>query len=133
MRAARRRGIKSIILHDGIHFLNETLTLTAKDSGFSIAAASGADAWLSGGVPLMNLKWRREENGVYAANVSDPSIADITGLMTVRHSDYAPAARLVRARYPNGNWETDLWGLCSTNECLDVGPAPRRQSGGVVT
>eukprot|EP01043_Picozoa_sp_COSAG02_P023898 COSAG02_NODE_1290_length_13442_cov_6.479125_7_plen_555_part_00 len=134
MRAARRHGIKSIVLHDGIHFLNETLTLTADDSGFSIAAASGADAWISGGVPLTDLKWKREENGVYAATVSDPSVVDVPGLMTVQHSDYAPASRLVRARYPNGNWETDLWGLCSTNECLDIGPAyttPERWGGDV--
>jgi hypothetical protein len=37
-----------------------------------------------------------------------------------------------RARYPNGNWERDMWGLCSTNECLDIGPAyttPERWGG----
>eukprot|EP01044_Picomonas_judraskeda_P040016 COSAG03_NODE_19448_length_336_cov_1.000000_1_plen_50_part_10 len=50
-------------------------------------------------------------------------MSDIPGLLTVGQTDYAPTSRLVRARYPNGNWELDLWGLCSTNECLDIGPA----------
>ena len=43
------------------------------------------------------------------------------GLLTVE-ADYSPT-RLTRARYPNGNWEADMWGLCSTNNCLKVGPA----------
>ena len=43
VREARRRQIKSLVLADGIHFLNETLNLTAADSGFSVSAASGAN------------------------------------------------------------------------------------------
>ena len=108
--AARRSGIKSLVLHSGIHFLNETLTLTAADSGFSITAASGEDAWLSGGVPLTGLTWTKESNGVHAATISDHSVVDIPGLLTVGKDDHAPTSRLVRARYPNGNWELDLWG-----------------------
>ena len=132
--AARRIGgpLKPIVLADGIHFINETLQLTPADSGFSIRAASGAKAWLSGGVPLSGLAWRKEPNGVWAATVSDPAIEDIPGLLTVGAQDHSPTSRLVRARFPNGNWERDMWGLCSTNECLDIGPAyttPERWGG----
>lgn len=116
VREARRKQIKSLVLEDGIHFLNETLHLTAADSGFSVSAARGANAWLSGGVALTNLAWKQGPGGVWAATVSDPAIEDIPGLLTVGAGTHAPASRFVRARYPNGNWETDMWGLCSTNE-----------------
>lgn len=125
-------GLKPLVLEDGIHYLNETLTLTAADSGFSISAASGANAWLSGGVPLTGLTWRKEANGVYAATVTDPAVVAIPGLLTVGAADHAPTSRFVRARYPNGNWETDMWGLCSTDACLGIGPAyttPERWGG----
>jgi len=107
VRAARQRKIKSIVLSDGIHFLNETLILTPADSGFSITAASGAtNAWISGGVPLTGLSWKAEGNGVYAATITDPAVEDIPGLLTVG-DDHSPTSRLVRARYPNGDWELD--------------------------
>ena len=42
MVAARRfTPTKPLVLADGVHYLNETLTLTAADSGFDISAASG--------------------------------------------------------------------------------------------
>ena len=133
MVAARRfTPTKPLVLADGVHYLNETLALTSADSGFSISAASGAGkAWLSGGVALTGLRWTKNaRTGIFSATVTDPTVVDIPGLLTVE-ADNSPT-RLTRARYPNGNWETDMWGLCSTNACLDVGPAyttPERWGG----
>jgi hypothetical protein len=101
VRAARRGGgrTKSLVLADGIHFLNETLTLTPADSGFRISAASGSkpgSVWLSGGVPLSGLTWRREAHGIWATTIADPTIEDIPGLLAVGEVDHAPSSRFVR-------------------------------------
>ena len=135
--AEARRGqgrTRPLALHSGIHYLNETIVLTAADSGFSMFAVPGATAWVSGGVPLTGLNWRRESNtGIFAATISDDvNIQGIPGLQTVDPYDFSPVSRFVRARYPNGDWERDMWGLCSTNECLNIGPAyttPQRWGG----
>ena len=50
-------------------------------------------------------------------------LATIPALYTVSPEDFSPLERLTRARYPNGDWELDQWGLCSTDACLDIGPA----------
>jgi hypothetical protein len=107
-----------------------------------IRAAAGAKPWLSGGVEIQPA-WQRAD---HAANAGASRAADagdgtsthtmwsasVSGnlagrgfeaLFTIDGADNHPSQRLTRARYPNGNWETDMWGLCSTNECLDVGPA----------
>lgn len=125
-----------LLLHDGVHTLNETLELTAADSGLRIAAAPGAEhAWLSGGVELSGLQWKPAKGkpeGVLVADVSAFSLTEIVGLYDVDAKTNAPSTRYQRARYPNGNWERDLWGLCSTNDCLDLGPAyttPQRWGG----
>ena len=125
-----------ILLHPGVHFLNETLALTAADSGLHIAAAPGVgNAWLSGGVELSGLKWqpaKGKPKGVLVADVSMYSLKEIAGLYTVDELTNGPSFRWQRARYPNGLWERDLWGLCSTNDCLDLGPAyttPQRWGG----
>lgn len=125
-----------ILLHDGVHLLNATLNLSAADSGLRISAAPGeTNAWLSGGVELSNLEWQAAKGkpkGVFVANVSAYSLKEITGLYSVDAETYAPSFRWQRARYPNGLWERDLWGLCSTNDCLDLGPAyttPQRWGG----
>ena len=128
--AAARRGsggAKPLVLSSGIHFLNETLMLTDADSGFSISAAPGAEgsAWLSGGVPLTGLQWSKEANGIWAAKITNPAVQDgIPGLLTVDDTDHSPSSRLVRARYPNGNWEIDMWGLVSgvSTICLPICP-----------
>ena len=133
----RASGRKApILLHDGVHFLNATLTLGAADSGLRIAAATGAaHAWLSGGVELSDLEWQPangKPKGVLVADLSAYSLKEITGLYSVDADTHAPSFRWQRARYPNGLWERDLWGLCSTNDCLDLGPAyttPQRWGG----
>ena len=53
--------------------------------------------------------------GSVFVTVLDPSITAVPALYTV-----SPHKRLIRARYPNGNWETDQWGWCSTVPCLSL-------------
>lgn len=48
----RASGARTIVLHAGIHYLNETMVLSAKDSGLTIMGAPGEEAWISGGVLL---------------------------------------------------------------------------------
>ena len=141
LNAARRARVTPpppLLLHNGIHFLNATLVLRAEDSGQVITAAPGCtSAWLSGGVALDDLRWKPHSTmkNVLFADVSKSiplGAGDVTGLFTVDEGDFSPAARLTRSRFPNGNWETDMWGLCSTPACLDVGPAyttPERWGG----
>ena len=56
---------KNIILKKGNHYLglNGTITLGPADSGLSITSAADADgdAWLSGGVQLSGLKWKKSD------------------------------------------------------------------------
>jgi len=47
---------RTIVLKDGVHFLNATMTLTAADSGTCIKGAAGAHATVSGGRQLA-LSW----------------------------------------------------------------------------
>ena len=65
---------------------------------------------------LAQLDWKSDADkgkDVFRAKL-DPGLLvnDITGLFTVDEHDYSPSMRLTRARYPNGNWEQDMWGLC---------------------
>ena len=126
--ADRQHHTAPIILHQGLHFLNETLSLRPADSFLHITAAAGENAWISGGVEL-DLVWKRQGR-LFVADVTQQAVQDITGLFTVE-GDLSPR-RLTRARFPNGNWETDQWGLCSSGPCLDIGPAyttPERWGG----
>lgn len=101
-----------IVLHAGVHFLNETLVLGPQDSGQVITAAPGEEAWISGGILLQSLDWKPHKGSVYVAKL-DHKLANVPALYTV-----SPHKRLTRARYPNGDWETDQWGWCSTIPCL---------------
>jgi hypothetical protein len=126
-----------IVLHSGIHFLNNTLEFGEVDSGLQITSAVETErptAWLSGGVPLTGLEWKPAKlphlqrtpdaiGKVFVADIANELIDDITGLFSIDPDDSSPTTRLTRARYPNGDWELDMWGLCSTGECLDIGPA----------
>lgn len=104
----------TIVLNHGVHFLNDTLTLGADDSGTTITAAPGADAWLSGGQPLGKLAWERVDHpsggSVWAASLKDvaPAVESVPGLFTTATHD-----RFVRARFPNANPETAQWGYSS--------------------
>jgi hypothetical protein len=96
----------AIILHAGVHFLNDTLVLGAEDSGQVIRNLPGAEAWISGGVPVIAPQWKLHKKSIYVAQLPS-EITAVPALYTV-----TPHQRLVRARYPNGNWEIDQWGWC---------------------
>eukprot|EP00755_Sulcionema_specki_P003110 Sspe_Gene.27248::Locus_11646_Transcript_1_1_Confidence_1.000_Length_1842::g.27248::m.27248 len=102
---ARDKGSRTIVLREGIHFLNATLTFGVEDEGTVVVGYPGEDAWVSGGVPLESLKWEAVGKGVYSARVS---AKPFTGLFTTTSHE-----RLVRARYPNANPETAQWGYAS--------------------
>jgi hypothetical protein len=104
----------AIILHAGVHFLNDTLVLGAEDSGQVIRNLPGAEAWISGGVPVIAPQWKLHKKSIYVAQLPS-EITAVPALYTV-----TPHQRLVRARYPNGNWEIDQWGWCSTVPCLSM-------------
>ena len=110
--ALRASGGKkdAIVLKDGIHYLNQTLTLGPEDSGTTITAAPGADAWLSGGAPLPQLQWKKVQDhpsggNVWGASLAGTGVAKVPGLFTAGSHD-----RFVRARFPNANPEHACWG-----------------------
>jgi hypothetical protein len=47
----------TIVLREGTHFLAAQLDLTAADSGLTIQAFPGEEAWLSRGTPLAGVAW----------------------------------------------------------------------------
>jgi hypothetical protein len=57
----------AIVLRNGTHFLADTITLGAADSGLSFAAFPGEAPTISGAVPLPGLQWRRVSGGAAAA------------------------------------------------------------------
>ena len=94
---------KSIVLNAGVHYLNETITLGASDSGLTISAAPGAagKVTVSGGV-VLNPTWTKSTRGNPAAGiyVTDvpTTIKEIRGLQTLD-----PHGRVTRAREPNAD------------------------------
>ena len=73
----------TIVLKDGVHFLKETMTLGPDDSGTTITAAPGADAWLSGGQPLGKLSWAKAEHPsggvVWVASLKGTGLTKVPG------------------------------------------------------
>lgn len=117
VQATRENGSqknRTIVLHPGIHYLNEPLILTAKDSYLTIRGMSCCDgnkAWISGGIFLSSnrTKWKQANvtktgtnprSNIWVADLSSSSIKDITGLFTVY-----PHQRMTLARFPNANVE----------------------------
>jgi hypothetical protein len=102
---------KTIVLKAGIHFLNETMALTAADSGTTITNAPGEEAWLSGGklLPATTL-WKPSATkaNIWEADLSALGLDDVPGLYSCD-----PHRRYTRARYPNADAETTQWGYAS--------------------
>ena len=106
----------AIVMRGGTYFFGEaalgTLQLTAADSGTTFASFPGESAWISGGAPLpAGLVWTPVNvsggANVWAADLSRTQFADVPGLRI-------DGARLVRARFPNANPETDGFGSTLT-------------------
>ena len=62
-------GACSVLVRSGTYHLAAPLELDARDSRLSIVAVGG-HAWLSGGVPLRSLAWRREGGRPAARSVA---------------------------------------------------------------
>jgi hypothetical protein len=92
----------TIVLRDGIHYINETIVLGVQDNNLTIQAYPGEEPWISGGVALNGLKWSQAENNhnIWITKVVLPEAPqvddDMLGLNTLN-----PHTRLTRARYPN--------------------------------
>ena len=103
---------RTMVLRGGVHYLNETLVLEPADSGLTISGfpSGKEDAWVSGGVLLPPLEWRKVENDPHSTNVyraQVPAGIEVSsGLQTL-----SPHRRVTRARYPNGDPElcTRCW------------------------
>jgi hypothetical protein len=105
---ATRRLVKRkvIVLHQGIHYLNETIEIDQRDSFLTIRRAAGEERpWLSGGVLLESetIGWKYLSKNIWVVDLSKtlpPTMESITGLFTV-----SPHERMTLARYPNANVE----------------------------
>ena len=118
---------KSIVLQDGVHFLNATQVLTAADSGTTITGANGAasKAWISGAKALpQDLDWKPSTigpPGVWVADLSTSTAGKTIlsnlptppSLNTMAKGAEGVPGRLTNARFPNANPETAQWGYDS--------------------
>jgi len=97
---------KSIILKSGIHFLNETITLSAPLDNHLTIRGMDEGTWISGGIAInsQTTNWEQSKTNehVWVANLSSIVNDDtsITGLFTTN-----PHERMTLARYPNANVE----------------------------
>lgn len=99
LRAAVRQpgqDISVIQLAPGTYFLDQPLVLDETFSGTRsrpriIRGPEGGTAILSGGRPLVGLKWQKVDQQVWRAQVDGPAFSLL----------WLDGARLVRARYPN--------------------------------
>jgi hypothetical protein len=97
---------KSIVLNDGIHYLNgTTMVLRPSDSGTCIVAASGASPTLSGGTPY-NVTWTADatQPGVLVASLA--GLLPHGGGATTPDQLFIAGRREIRAKMPNGDPET---------------------------
>jgi hypothetical protein len=100
-----------ILLKGGVHYLRQTLRLTAADSWTTFQNYKGEHAIISGGHPLnltsadwvpASAAWAA--SGTYAAKL--PNVSQLSGLRISQPAasrDAHAARRVVRARYPNAN------------------------------
>lgn len=100
-------GADTIVLRQGTYYQSNTVVLTAADSGLTVQAYPGETVWISGARPLVGIEWQAYDTAD-GANVWSASLA-WTGISTVPGLRYN-GTRLIRARYPNSNPETDGFG-----------------------
>jgi len=112
-----------VVLRSGMHFVADTIKLTAEHSNTTITCYAGEEAVVSGALHLDSLSWEQvgpADQGV----ILRASIADAISKFKGRQSAvdflelfYANTSRLVAARHPNGNPEKDNsnYGLAPTS------------------
>ncbi|PWC43549.1 hypothetical protein TSO221_19530 [Azospirillum sp. TSO22-1] len=90
--AARKAGVKSIVVRGGHYRMEQTLTLAAEDEGLRIAAAPGETPVFSGAERVEGFK--PEAGGVFAAPLGREPGLDVTlagtRLQAARSGDYTP-------------------------------------------
>ena len=111
-------GDITIVLGKGIHELHgRTIHLTHLDNGLSIRGHPDEhlhEAWLSGGIPLVNVTFdpSPEDSSVYIGNLTEILKGyELPHILSLFSTD----RRWTRARYPNAHPETDQWGYASPN------------------
>lgn len=105
-RHARKGAKGEMATSVGLHYLNETMELTSKDSGLVIRSYPGDSLpWLSGAVPLENLEWTpvMGEQNVWKTPLPAAAMANIDNLHSIRVFD----RRATAARWPNADIELD--------------------------
>jgi hypothetical protein len=96
---------RTIVFHEGIHYLKSTVVLTHLDSNLVLRSASNeTTAWLSGGklIESRDTSWKKmnENSPIWLADLSALDIPAITGLFTLD-----PHERMTLARFPNADVE----------------------------
>lgn len=103
---------KQIILRKGISFIENTINLspTTFDNNLLIRGYPGEEAWISGGIFLdtKKLKWTRYQTknssqNIWKTNLSSLQNQFFNGSIGSLFTD-EPHSRLIRARYPNGDY-----------------------------
>ena len=101
-----KNGNKTIVLRKGTFHQREAVLFTSQDSDLTIQNYPGEAAWVSGGVPLTGLQWKRHplsaKDNVYVADVSKFNLPRVHGLRVNER-------RVSPARYPNADPETQFW------------------------
>ena len=119
--ANRTKSRRTIVLREGIHFLNSTLVLGPDDSGTTITAAAGEEVWISGGVQLpIGADWKPAQDGIGVAGTWQidlpQTVKEVPGLFSLKSTDRPNVYihnRYTRARFPNADAEVVQWGYSS--------------------
>ena len=118
----------TIALRTGIYYLTSVLLLGGEDSHLIIQNYNGEKVQISGATPLLNLQWskhkqkqkqKQKQSNIWSTKIPSKNLRN--GTMTgLRYN----GKRAIRARWPNGNPETQLfpegwsnavtWGLPKT-------------------
>lgn len=111
-RRAKSPGMAATVFLRGnaVHYLSNTISLTAADSRLTIAGYNGEPAVVSGGV-LVQATWEENSNGIYVADLSKVNLP--AGVPALQFGDPLSGSgsitRGILARFPNANPEIDLF------------------------
>ena len=99
---------QTIVMRKGIYYLEKVLLLEAADSHLTIQNYQGELVEISGASPLTNLQWEKRDlsssNNIWSTKISTKDLP--TGTMSgLRYN----GRRAIRARWPNGDPETQLF------------------------